>query len=168
MPAALLPARSRETPTRRRRCPPRPGTPGLRQQMPRVLISSGTPAWEARRCPAGGVNVSRAARHLGAVVRGKIQLLMGYGALASMRFPPSWTVEQIPGGFKVLDANQQSLAYVYSRETERAAQIANVLPEDEARQQSPCRRDRARLLKAQFFGRHGSASVLTTVPARWP
>ena len=33
------------------------------------------------RCPAGGVNVSRAARHLGAVVRGKIQLLMGYGAL---------------------------------------------------------------------------------------
>jgi hypothetical protein len=26
------------------------------------------------------------------------------------------TVKRIPGGFKVLDANQQSLAYVYSRE----------------------------------------------------
>ena len=47
--------------------------------------------------------------------------------------PPPWTVENIPGGFKVLDANQQSLAYVYSRETERDAQIAGVLTEDEAR-----------------------------------
>ena len=51
----------------------------------------------------------------------------------SRRFPPPWTVEKIPGGFKVLDANQQSLAYVYSRETERDAQIADVLTEDEAR-----------------------------------
>jgi hypothetical protein len=49
------------------------------------------------------------------------------------RFPPPWTVEKIPGGFKVLDANQQSLAYVYSRETLSDAQIANVLTEDEAR-----------------------------------
>ena len=49
------------------------------------------------------------------------------------RFPPAWTVEKIPGGFKVLDANQQSLAYVYSRENERDAEIANVLTEDEAR-----------------------------------
>ena len=31
------------------------------------------------------------------------------------RFPPPWTVEMIPGGFKVSDANGQSLAYVYSR-----------------------------------------------------
>ena len=49
------------------------------------------------------------------------------------RFPPPWTVEKIPGGFKVVDANQQSLAYVYSRETQSDAQIANVLTEDEAR-----------------------------------
>jgi len=27
-------------------------------------------------------------------------------------FPPPWTVEQIPGGYKVLDANGQSLAYL--------------------------------------------------------
>jgi len=28
------------------------------------------------------------------------------------RFPPPWQVEQIPGGFKVLDANGQALVYV--------------------------------------------------------
>jgi len=28
-----------------------------------------------------------------------------------------WTVEQIPGGYKVKDATGQSLAYVYGRET---------------------------------------------------
>ena len=49
------------------------------------------------------------------------------------RFPLPWTVEKIPGGFKVLDANGQSLAYVYSRETKDAAVIAKVLTEDEAR-----------------------------------
>jgi hypothetical protein len=46
------------------------------------------------------------------------------------RFPPPWTVEQIPGGLKVVDANGQSLAYVYSRETKDAADIAKVLTED--------------------------------------
>ena len=49
------------------------------------------------------------------------------------RFPPPWTVEQIPAAIKVMDANRQSLAYVYARETERGAQIAKVLTEDEAR-----------------------------------
>ena len=33
------------------------------------------------------------------------------------RFPPPWTVEQMPGGFKVLDSNGQALVYVYARET---------------------------------------------------
>ena len=36
---------------------------------------------------------------------------------ATRRFPPPWTVEQIPGGYKVKEANGQSLAYVYGRET---------------------------------------------------
>jgi hypothetical protein len=36
-------------------------------------------------------------------------------------FPPPWTVEQIPGGFKVVDANGQSLAYVYGRESKANA-----------------------------------------------
>jgi len=49
------------------------------------------------------------------------------------RFRPPWTVEQIPGGYKVLDANGQSLAYVYGRETKADADIASVLTMDEAR-----------------------------------
>ena len=43
------------------------------------------------------------------------------------------TVEQIPGGFKVIDASGQSLAYVYGRETKADADIATVLTMDEAR-----------------------------------
>ena len=31
-------------------------------------------------------------------------------------FPHPWTVEQIPGGYKVKDANGQALAHVYARE----------------------------------------------------
>ena len=49
------------------------------------------------------------------------------------RFPPPWTVEQIAGGYKVKDANGQSLAYVYGRETRADADTANVLTMDEAR-----------------------------------
>jgi hypothetical protein len=48
-------------------------------------------------------------------------------------FPAPWTAEQIPGGYKVLDANGQSLAYVYGRETKADADIANVLTMEEAR-----------------------------------
>ena len=46
------------------------------------------------------------------------------------RFPPPWTVEEIPGGYKVKDANGQSLAYVYGRESRADA---DVLTMDEAR-----------------------------------
>jgi hypothetical protein len=45
---------------------------------------------------------------------------MGVGGMTeqrSRRFPPPWKVEQIPGGYKVIDANGQSLAYIYGRET---------------------------------------------------
>jgi hypothetical protein len=49
------------------------------------------------------------------------------------RFPPPWQVEQIPGGFKVLDASGQALAYIYARETKAEADIAKVLTLDEAR-----------------------------------
>ena len=52
---------------------------------------------------------------------------------AGRRFPLPWTVEKIPGGFKVVDANQQALAYAYSRETKADADIAKVLTEDELR-----------------------------------
>ena len=49
------------------------------------------------------------------------------------RFPPPWTIEQIPGGFKVIDATGQSLAYLYARDTQSDAIMANVLTTDEAR-----------------------------------
>jgi hypothetical protein len=45
------------------------------------------------------------------------------------RFPAPWTVEKIPGGFKVNDASGRSLAYVYSDNR----QIVNSLTDDEAR-----------------------------------
>ena len=49
------------------------------------------------------------------------------------RFPSPWAVEKIPGGLKVVDANGQSLAYVYARESEADARTARVLTKDEAR-----------------------------------
>jgi hypothetical protein len=45
------------------------------------------------------------------------------------RFPAPWSVEKIPGGFIVKDANGQSLAYVYADNR----QVVNTLTEDEAR-----------------------------------
>jgi hypothetical protein len=51
----------------------------------------------------------------------------------SRRFPAPWAVEQILGGFKVVDATAQSLAYVYARETQAEFDIAHVLSFDEAR-----------------------------------
>jgi hypothetical protein len=49
------------------------------------------------------------------------------------RLPPPWIVEAIDGGFKVLDANGQSLCYVYGHADPRDAQIAKGLSLDEAR-----------------------------------
>jgi hypothetical protein len=54
-------------------------------------------------------------------------------AMTDHRFPPPWTVEKIPGGLVVRDANGQSLAYVYYRENDSDARMAKVLTEDEAR-----------------------------------
>ena len=50
--------------------------------------------------------------------------------MSERRFPPPWTVETIPGGLKVCDANGQSRAYVYSSENPN---VAKVLTKDEAR-----------------------------------
>jgi hypothetical protein len=46
------------------------------------------------------------------------------------RFP---TVEKIPAGFKIVDANGQALAYVYGDADPRDAGIAKALTLDEAR-----------------------------------
>jgi hypothetical protein len=48
-------------------------------------------------------------------------------------FPAPWTVEKIASGFKVIDANGQSLAYVYSSENPNDAFMRKVLTLDEAR-----------------------------------
>jgi hypothetical protein len=49
------------------------------------------------------------------------------------RFPPPWTVEALDGGFKIVDANKQTLAYAYGHADPRDAQIAKALTLDEAR-----------------------------------
>jgi len=49
------------------------------------------------------------------------------------RFPPPWTVERMPSGFKVIDAKGQSLAYFYARENDHDANTAGALTVDEAR-----------------------------------
>jgi hypothetical protein len=52
------------------------------------------------------------------------------------RFPAPWTVEALDGGFKIVDANGQVLAYVYGHANERDAAIAKALTLDEARPHS--------------------------------
>ena len=49
------------------------------------------------------------------------------------RFPAPWQVEQMPSGYRVLDANGQALAYVYAKDRKADADIAHVLTTDEAR-----------------------------------
>ena len=49
------------------------------------------------------------------------------------RSPAPWTIEELDGGCKVLDANGQSLAYVYGLDELRDARIAKSLTLDEAR-----------------------------------
>ena len=50
------------------------------------------------------------------------------------RFPPPWKVEPLDGGgFKIVDSNGQSLAYVYGHADVRDAQVAKALTLDEAR-----------------------------------
>jgi len=38
--------------------------------------------------------------------------------MTNRRFPPPWTVERLPGGFKVIDASGQSLPTSMPREPE--------------------------------------------------
>jgi hypothetical protein len=52
--------------------------------------------------------------------------------MAARRFPPPWRAEKMPGGYVVRDANDQALAYIYSRANEAEAMQAKVLTDDEA------------------------------------
>jgi hypothetical protein len=49
------------------------------------------------------------------------------------RFLPPWTVETIDGGFKVVDANKQAIAYEYGLADKRDAEIAKSMTLDETR-----------------------------------
>ena len=49
------------------------------------------------------------------------------------RFPPPWTIEALDGGYKIVDSNGQTLAYVYGHADQRDAGIAKALTLDEAR-----------------------------------
>jgi hypothetical protein len=49
------------------------------------------------------------------------------------RFPPPWTIEELEAGFKVVDSNGQTLAYIYGHADVRDAQVAKALTLDEAR-----------------------------------
>jgi hypothetical protein len=53
--------------------------------------------------------------------------------MTTRRFPPPWRAEKMPGGYVVRDANDQALAYVYSRANKAEAMQAKVLTDDEAR-----------------------------------
>lgn len=47
--------------------------------------------------------------------------------LPMRRFPAPWTVEKLDAGFKIVDANGQSLAYVYGHADPRDAATATPL-----------------------------------------
>jgi hypothetical protein len=53
--------------------------------------------------------------------------------MTQRRFPPPWKIERLPGGFKVVDAQGQSLAYFYARDNDNDAATAGALTMDEAR-----------------------------------
>ena len=46
---------------------------------------------------------------------------------------PPWKVEALDSGFKIVDSNGQTLAYVYGHADPRDAEIAKALTLDEAR-----------------------------------
>lgn len=54
-------------------------------------------------------------------------------ARTSRHFPPPWRAEKMAGGYVVRDANDQALAYIYSRENEADALQFRELTSDEAR-----------------------------------
>ena len=53
--------------------------------------------------------------------------------LASRRFPPRWSVEELDACFVVRDANEQTLAYVYFEDEPGRRSAAKLLTRDEAR-----------------------------------
>ena len=48
------------------------------------------------------------------------------------RYPPPWSVEEIPGGFKVVSSNGFALAYLYALEGFARSASPNTLKPEEA------------------------------------
>ena len=53
--------------------------------------------------------------------------------MTTLRFPAPWSVVEIPGGFRVQDAERRPLAYFHGRDDPDAGHQADVLTLDEAR-----------------------------------
>jgi hypothetical protein len=53
--------------------------------------------------------------------------------MATRRFPPAWSVEELDACFVVRDHNGQSLAYVYFEDEPGRRSAAKLLTRDEAR-----------------------------------
>jgi hypothetical protein len=67
---------------------------------------------------------------------GSLDLVFLSGQIDRMlapRFPAPWSVLEIPGGFRVQDANRRPLAYFYGSEDPNARRQADVLTLDDAR-----------------------------------
>ena len=83
------------------------------------------------------------------------------------RFPPPWTIEELDGGFKIVDANGQSLAYVYGLDNAPNAAVAKSLTLHEARRiasniaKLPGLAQRGRCVG---FGRRGRGTRVASVP----
>lgn len=58
---------------------------------------------------------------------------MTFRPRTSRHFPPPWRAEKVPGGYVVRDANDQALAYIYSRQNDADALQFKELTSDEAR-----------------------------------
>jgi hypothetical protein len=49
------------------------------------------------------------------------------------RIPAPWTATRTDGGYRITDAYGRCVAYVYARDDDWSAQVANTLTMDEAR-----------------------------------
>ena len=116
---------------------PTPGPPDRNAMFSWSLRGSGCPAlslyiqgheqhWRKPWLPLGcnfGCRFRRTDRHLRAKATSGVG--MYWGEIKAVSGP--WTVECLPGGFKVVDANGQSLAYFYARDNDHDANVAKVL-----------------------------------------